>query len=114
MNLLNLLPESDRTKEKLADLLEDRDLSFLFPLLRIQSDLWRALVSDPTPHTLYKYIKDTLDVEHHTAPGFINALMTVLVKYITQVGFSTKGFSFFIYFYFLICSISFRKVHVNY
>lgn len=85
VNLLNLLPESDRTKEKLADLLEDRDLSFLFPLLRIQSDLWRALVSDPTPHTLYKYIKDTLDVEHHTAPGFINALMTVLVKYITQV-----------------------------
>lgn len=86
MNLLNLLPESDRTKEKLADLLEDRELSFLFPLLRIQSDLWRALLADPTPHTFYKYIKDTLDVEHHTAPGFINALMTVLVKYITQVG----------------------------
>ncbi|XP_042240370.1 eukaryotic translation initiation factor 4 gamma 2-like isoform X2 [Homarus americanus] len=84
VNLLNLLPESDRTKEKLADLLEDRDLSFLFPLLRIQSDLWRALIADPTPHTFYKYIKDTLDVEHHTAPGFINALMTVLVKYITQ------------------------------
>ncbi|KAK3885631.1 hypothetical protein Pcinc_010165 [Petrolisthes cinctipes] len=84
VNLLNLLPESDRTKEKLADLLEDRELSFLFPLLRIQSDLWRALLADPTPHTFYKYIKDTLDVEHHTAPGFINALMTVLVKYITQ------------------------------
>ncbi|XP_071551086.1 eukaryotic translation initiation factor 4 gamma 2 isoform X1 [Panulirus ornatus] len=84
VNLLNLLPESDRTKEKLADLLEDRDLSFLLPLLRIQSDLWRALIADPTPHTFYKYIKDTLDVEHHTDPGFINALMTVLVKYITQ------------------------------
>ncbi|XP_047473929.1 eukaryotic translation initiation factor 4 gamma 2-like isoform X1 [Penaeus chinensis] len=84
VNLLNLLPESDRTKEKLADLLEDRELSFLFPLLRIQSDLWRALVADPTPHAFYKYIKDTLDPEHHTAPGFINALMTVLVKYIVQ------------------------------
>ncbi|KAK8743862.1 hypothetical protein OTU49_001302, partial [Cherax quadricarinatus] len=84
VNLLNLLPESDRTKEKLADLLEDRNLSFLFPLLRIQSDLWRALIADPSPHAFYKYIKDTLDVEHHTAPGFINALMTVLVKYITQ------------------------------
>ncbi|XP_042864186.1 eukaryotic translation initiation factor 4 gamma 2-like isoform X6 [Penaeus japonicus] len=84
VNLLNLLPESDRTKEKLADLLEDRELSFLFPLLRIQSDLWRALIADPTPHAFYKYIKDTLDPEHHTAPGFINALMTVLVKYIVQ------------------------------
>ncbi|ROT62212.1 hypothetical protein C7M84_019959 [Penaeus vannamei] len=63
VNLLNLLPESDRTKEKLADLLEDRELSFLFPLLRIQSDLWRALVADPTPHAFYKYIKDTLDPE---------------------------------------------------
>lgn len=82
---MNLLPESDRTKEKLADLLEDRELSFLFPLLRIQSDLWRALIADPTPHAFYKYIKDTLDPEHHTAPGFINALMTVLVKYIVQV-----------------------------
>lgn len=84
VNLLNLLPESDRTKEKLADLLEDRELSFLFPLLRIQSDLWRGLLADPTPHAFYKYIKDTLDPEHHTAPGFINALMTVLVKHIVQ------------------------------
>jgi len=84
VNLLNMLPESDRTKEKLADILEDRQLTFLFPLLRIQADLWRTLIADPSPVSFYKYIKDNLDPTHHTAPGFINALMTVLVKYITQ------------------------------
>lgn len=84
VNLLSMLPESDRTKEKLADLLEDRQLTFLFPLLRIQADLWKTLIADPSPVSFYKYIKDNLDPTHHTAPGFINALMTVLVKYITQ------------------------------
>ncbi|XP_076068093.1 N-acetyltransferase 1 isoform X1 [Oratosquilla oratoria] len=84
VNLLNLLPEADRTKEKLADLLEDRHLSFLFPLLRIQAELLKTLMGDPTPQSFYKYIKDNLDSTHYTAPGFINALMTVLVKYITQ------------------------------
>lgn len=91
VNLLNMLPESDRTKEKLADLLEDRQLTFLFPLLRIQADLWRTLIADPSPVSFYKYIKDNLEPTHHTAPGFINALMTVLVKYITQETTLTTG-----------------------
>ena len=93
--MLNYLPESDRTKEKLADLLEDRDLSFLSPLLRIQADLWSSLKNDPTPHSFYKNIKDTIDAEHHVSPAFINALVTVLVKYVTQVSIfliSINGF----------------------
>lgn len=84
MNLLNLVPESERTKEKLSDLLEDRQLSFLFPLLRIQAELQAALSKDPSPHAFFKHIKDTLDVEHHTAPAFISALVTVLLKHVTQ------------------------------
>jgi translation initiation factor 4G len=43
INLLHMLPEGDRTKERLAEVLEDRDLSFLLPLLRIQSELWKQL-----------------------------------------------------------------------
>lgn len=43
VNLLNMLPEMDRTKEQLALILEDRGLNFLFPLLRIQAELWKQL-----------------------------------------------------------------------
>lgn len=84
---MNLLCEKDRTKEKLADLLEEREICFLYPLLRIQADLWKALLTDPSPQVFYKYIKDNLDAEHHTAPSFINAVVTVLVKYVAQVSF---------------------------
>jgi len=80
VNLLNMVPEIDRTKERLSDILEDRQLSFLIPLLRIQSELAAGLERDPSPHSFFKFIKETLDVEHHTAPSFVSALMTVLLR----------------------------------
>ncbi|XP_011500682.1 PREDICTED: eukaryotic translation initiation factor 4 gamma 2 isoform X2 [Ceratosolen solmsi marchali] len=84
LNLISQLPEADKTKERLGEILEDRDLTFLYPLLRIQGDMWRQLESDPAPNSLYKWIKEKLDLSHHSDPGFINALITVLLKYITQ------------------------------
>ncbi|PSN51862.1 Eukaryotic translation initiation factor 4 gamma 2 [Blattella germanica] len=91
VNLLNMLPEVDRTKDRLSEILEDRGLTFLFPLLRIQSELWKQLQADPNPTQFYKWIKENLDPSHHTNPGFINALMTVLVKYITQESTLVEG-----------------------
>ncbi|XP_075213295.1 N-acetyltransferase 1 isoform X2 [Lycorma delicatula] len=89
VNLLNTLPEADRTKDRLSEILEDRNLTFLFPLLRIQSELWKQVQADPNPTQLYKWVKENLDPAHHTDPGFVNALVTVLIKYITQeVGIS--------------------------
>ncbi len=85
INLLNTLPETDRTKERLAEILEDRNLTFLLPLLRIQSDLWKQLKVDGDPNNLYKWIKENLDPAHFSDPGFISALATVVIKYITQV-----------------------------
>jgi sorbitol-specific phosphotransferase system component IIC len=41
--------------------------------------------SDPNPTQFYKWIKENLDPSHYNNAGFINALVTVLVKYITQV-----------------------------
>nr|CAD7414271.1 unnamed protein product [Timema cristinae]CAD7434952.1 unnamed protein product [Timema monikensis] len=92
VNLLNQLPEVDRTKDRLSEILEDRGLTFLFPLLRIQSELWKQLQADPNPNQFYKWIKENLDPAHHTNPGFINALMTVLVKYITQETTLVEGY----------------------
>lgn len=85
INLLHTLPEADRTKERLAEILEDRNLTFLFPLLRIQADLWKQIKTDGDPNSLYKWIKENLDPAHFSDPGFISALATVVVKYITQV-----------------------------
>lgn len=82
---MNTLPEADRTKDRMSEILEDRNLTYLFPLLRIQAELWKQLEADPNPTSLYKWIKENLDPAHHTDPSFASALVTVLIKYITQV-----------------------------
>jgi len=84
VNLLQTLPEGDRTKERLSELLDDRGLGFLCPLLRIQAELWKQLEADQNPSSLYKWIKENLEPAHHTDTGFISALVTVIVKYIHQ------------------------------
>ncbi|ENN78791.1 hypothetical protein YQE_04747, partial [Dendroctonus ponderosae] len=84
INLMAQLPEADRTKERLSEILEERELTFLYPLLRIQADLARQLAADPNPQTFYKWIKENLEPANFNDPGFINALVTVLIKYITQ------------------------------
>ncbi|XP_026283056.1 eukaryotic translation initiation factor 4 gamma 2 isoform X1 [Frankliniella occidentalis] len=84
INLMSTLPDVDRTKERMSEILEERGLTFLFPLLRIQSALWKQIQADPVPTQFYKWIKETLDPAHQTDSGFINALMTVLLKYISQ------------------------------
>lgn len=85
INIMQSLPECDRTKDRLAEILDDRKLSFLQPLLRIESELWRQIQADSQPQTFYKWIKDNVDPSRYTDPGFITALMTVLLRYIAQV-----------------------------
>lgn len=70
---------------RLAEILEERDLTFLYPPLRIQAELSKQLQADSNPQQFYKWIKENLDSSNFTNSGFINALMTVLLKYITQV-----------------------------
>lgn len=94
VNLLNQVAESDRTKERLSEILSERDLSFLYPLSTIQSSLWKQLQADPNPTQFYKWVKDNLDPSHYTNPGFINALVTVILKYITQVRYPLVFFFF--------------------
>jgi translation initiation factor 4G len=82
INLPDMLPELN--KEKMMDILEDRGLSFLFPLLRIQSELWKQLTADPNPVAFFKWIKDNVDARMHTDPGFIILLVTCIIRYITS------------------------------
>ncbi|XP_074039402.1 N-acetyltransferase 1 [Leptinotarsa decemlineata] len=91
INLMTQLPEKDKTKERLTEILEERDLTFLYPLLRIQADLTRQLQTDPNPQSFYKWIKENLEPSNFNDSGFINALMTVLLKYITQESTANGG-----------------------
>lgn len=84
INILSQLPEKDKTKERLAEILEERNLTFLYPLLRIQAELSKQLQADPNPQRFYKWIKENLLSVNCNESGFINALFTVLLKYITQ------------------------------
>lgn len=64
----------------MMEILDDRGLSFLFPLLRVQNDLWKQFKVDPSPNNIYKWIKDNVDIKLYTNPAFINILMTKLVR----------------------------------
>lgn len=85
VNLMSSLPEADRTKDRMAEILEDRNLSFLYPLLKLQGELQKQIQNDPNPQYLYKWIKDNVEPHCYNDPGFITALMNVILKYVTQV-----------------------------
>nr|KAG5693281.1 hypothetical protein BaRGS_011602 [Batillaria attramentaria] len=89
INLQEMLPEIDQKKERMLEILEDRGLSFMFPLLRVQSELGRQIAAEPTAGAIFKWIKERVDADLFTNPNFINILTTSMLKYIT--GESTLG-----------------------
>lgn len=84
VDLMNCLPEADRNKTRLAEILDDRSLTFLYPLLKVQAEMNKQLTSDPDPTNFYKWIKANVDAKYYKEEGFISALMTVVVKYVTS------------------------------
>lgn len=82
VNLLSQLPENERSKERLSEVLEEKDLAFLYPLLRIQAELTRQLQAEPNPQAFYRWIRDHLDPASLAEPGFITALVTALIKHV--------------------------------
>jgi len=68
--------ELDNSKDRMMEILEDRGLSFLFPLLRVQSELWKQLKADPNPASFFKWIIDNVDSSLYSDTGFITTLVT--------------------------------------
>lgn len=84
VNIFNLLPDKDvKTKENLSTLLEEKNLIFLFPLLKIQSELWKHIKAENNPANFYKWLKEYLEPQYSCDAGFVNALVSlVLVLFI--------------------------------
>ncbi len=84
IKLMDQLPPSLRTEEQLGDQLEQRQLSFLVPLLAIKADMWRQLESDPSPAGLLAWIKKTVPEANKKDQGFVSSLITNISRLISE------------------------------
>lgn len=83
VNLMDMLPEVDRSKERLASTLKDRCLGFLDPMLTIEPDLWAQMKNnDPSPAAVYRWIKENVDQTIQGTPMFAHVFIVCLLRYI--------------------------------
>ena len=68
--------EIDQNKDRMLEILEGKGLSFLFPLMKLEKELLKQIKVDPSPQSIYKWIKDNISPKLHTDKGFVNILMT--------------------------------------
>uniref|UniRef100_A0A8C7UQE3 Eukaryotic translation initiation factor 4 gamma 2 n=1 Tax=Oncorhynchus mykiss TaxID=8022 RepID=A0A8C7UQE3_ONCMY len=84
VNMQKMLPEIDQNKDRMLEILEGKGLSFLFPLMKLEKELLKQIKTDPSPQSIYKWIKDNISPTLHTDKGFVNILMTSFLQYIAQ------------------------------
>uniref|UniRef100_A0A3Q3GXE5 Eukaryotic translation initiation factor 4 gamma 2 n=1 Tax=Labrus bergylta TaxID=56723 RepID=A0A3Q3GXE5_9LABR len=82
VNMQKMLPEIDQNKDRMLEILEDKGLSFLFPLMKLEKELLKQIKVDPSPQSIYKWIKDNISPKLHTDKGFVNILVTSFLQYI--------------------------------
>lgn len=75
-SLFHPLIECDQNKDRMLEILEGKGLSFLFPLMKLEKELLKQIKVDPSPQSIYKWIKDNISPKLHTDKGFVNILMT--------------------------------------
>lgn len=86
INLVDMLPEADRAKDRLVSVLKDRCLGFLDPMLTIEPDLWEQMKErDPSAAGVYRWIKENVDATIQATPTFAHVLISCLMKYIHNV-----------------------------
>lgn len=73
VELTSLIILSDSTRTALFAL---QSLAFLFPLLRIQAELYKKIEDDPNSSNIYKWIKENIDNALQSQPEFVNVLTT--------------------------------------
>jgi len=84
IKLTDQLPTNMRTEEQLAEQLEQRQLSFLVPLLAIKADMWRQLETKPDCASFLVWVLDAVPEANRKDPSFISALIASVVRYIAE------------------------------
>lgn len=84
IKLMDQLPPNLRTEEQLGEQLEQRQLSFLVPILAIKADMWRQLESDRNSASFLQWINNTIPENNRMETGFISALITTIMKHICE------------------------------
>lgn len=80
INLVDMLPAADRNKERLVQILEDRELSFVYPMLKIESTLMLNIQADLSSVELKQWIEGHVDLDIRMSIGFIQSLVSCIVK----------------------------------
>jgi len=83
-SLLTQLPAAERTKERLSAVLDERQMAFLCPLLRLPAQLVRQLSADPSEAAFYKWIRANVPAALHQERDFVGALFTSVLRFITE------------------------------
>jgi len=84
IKLTDHLPTNMRTEEQLGEQLEQRQLSFLVPLLAIKADMWKQLETNPDSASFLAWVLDAVPEGNRKDPSFISALIASVVRYITE------------------------------
>ena len=84
IKLTDQLPTNMRTEEQLGEQLEQRQLSFLVPLLAIKADMWRQLESKPDSASFLAWVTAAVPESNRKDPSFISALIASVVRYIGE------------------------------
>jgi len=84
IKLTDQLPTNMRTEEQLGEQLEQRQLSFLVPLLAIKADMWRQLEAKPNTASFLAWVTSTVPENNRKDPSFISALLASVVRYIGE------------------------------
>lgn len=84
IKLTDQLPTNMRTEELLGEQMEQRQLSFLVPLLAIKADMWRQLESKPDSSSFLAWVLAAVPEINRKDPSFISALIASVVRYIGE------------------------------
>jgi len=80
INLIEMLPAGDKNKERLVQILEDRELEFVYPMLKIESILYEKIHASLSESQLIEWIESAVSADIRQSNDFIQSLVTCIVK----------------------------------
>ncbi len=72
-------------EENLAEILEQNELTFLMPMLKVQQEMFQFLCKEGNSvSALTQWIEDNVDTELRNSSGFVKAIFTVAIRFIYE------------------------------